>query len=127
MKKTAILLASLCLQGSTLLAAPAPASKPNIVFILADDLGWADTTLYGHTTYYHTPNIERLARRGMTFTRAYAASPYCSPTRSSIMTGLSPARIGITTPCCHLPQVVLQATPGKFTGSGQKCVQPSSV
>ena len=41
------------------------AQKPNIVFILADDLGWADTTLYGHTTYYHTPNLERLAKRGI--------------------------------------------------------------
>ncbi len=125
MKKLAILLASLGLLGTTLLAAPT--SKPNVVFILADDLGWADTTLYGHTKYYHTPNIERLAKRGMIFTRAYSASPFCSPTRSSIMTGLSPARIGITVPNCHLPEVRLQATPGKFTGAGQKCVQPTSV
>ena len=52
--------------------------KPNVVFILADDLGWADTTLYGKTSLYETPNIERLAARGMTFSSAYA-SPICSP------------------------------------------------
>ena len=63
-------------------------TRPNIVFLLADDLGWSDTTLYGTTKYYQTPNIERLARRGMTFTRAYSASPLCSPTRSAILTGL---------------------------------------
>ena len=88
-------------------------SNPNVIVILADDLGWADTTPYGHTKYYKTPNIERLAKRGMTFTRAYSASPLCSPTRSAILTGLSPARTGITTPNCHVPEVVLEATPGK--------------
>ncbi len=77
--------------------------RPNVVFILADDLGWSDTTLFGTTSFYETPNIERLAARGMTFTRAYSASPLCSPTRASILTGLSPARHGITSPNCHLP------------------------
>ncbi len=124
MKKQIIFLASLCLLSTTLLAAPAPASKPNIVFILADDLGWADTTLYGHTKYYHTPNLERLAKRGMLFTRAYSASPLCSPTRSSILTGLSPARIGITLPSCHLPEVDLQATTGKTAPPGKKAIPP---
>ena len=70
--------------------------RPNVVFILADDLGWADTTLYGHTKFYKTPNLERLAKRGMTFSRAYSASPLCSPTRSAnsyIMTSAhSPVR-----------------------------------
>jgi len=82
--------------------------RPNIVFILADDLGWSDTTLYGKTKFYQTPNIERLAQRGMTFTNAYAANPLCSPTRASILTGLYPGRIGITTPCCHEPDVRLE-------------------
>lgn len=109
------------------LACAAEPRKPNVVFILADDLGWADTTLYGHTKYYRTPNVERLARRGMTFTRAYSASPLCSPTRSSVITGLSPARTGITTPNCHLPQVVLQATVGKTAAAGQKAVMPTTV
>ena len=96
-----------------------------MLFILADDLGWADTTLHGHTKFYRTPNIERLAGRGMTFTRGYSASPLCSPTRSAILTGLSPARTGITTPNCHLPQVVLEATPGKSAPPGSKAIQPA--
>jgi len=93
-----------------LTAGAANPGRPNIVFILADDLGWSDTTLYGHTKYYQTPNLEGLARRGMLYTRAYAASPLCSPTRASIMTGQSPARIGITTPDCHLPAVRMVET-----------------
>lgn len=85
--------------------ATAAAEQPkNIVLILADDLGWADTTLYGKTSLYETPNIERLAARGMTFTRAYA-SPICSPTRASIMTGQNPARHGMTAPAAHLEEV----------------------
>lgn len=105
-------------------AAAAPV-KPNVIFILADDLGWSDTTLYGHTQYHKTPNLERLAKRGMLFNRAYAASPLCSPTRSSILTGLSPARTGITTPNCHSPQVVLEATVGKSAGPNQKAIAPN--
>lgn len=98
------LLAALCVQAS-----PAQ-SRPNIIFILADDLGWSDTTLYGGTKSYRTPNLERLAQRGMLFTRAYSASPLCSPTRASLLTGLSPARLGITAPTCHLPEVKLTAS-----------------
>ncbi len=118
--------------GVTTLALNAAASvaagdQPNVVFILADDLGWSDTTLYGNTTYYQTPNIERLAKRGMVFNRAYSASPLCSPTRSAVLTGLSPARTGITTPNCHLPQVVLQASVGKSAAAGLKSVQPEPV
>src|SRR3982751_6258845 len=56
------------------------ARKPNVVFILADDLGWRDTRVYG-SKLYDTPNIDRLAQRGMRFTNAYAAAPICSPTR----------------------------------------------
>ena len=59
-----------------LVATTAAAERPkNIVLILADDLGWADTTLYGKTSLYETPNIERLAARGMSLTNEYAASP----------------------------------------------------
>ena len=90
-------------------AATAAAGTPkNIVLILADDLGWADTTLYGKTSLYETPNIERLAARGMTFTDAYS-SPICSPTRASIMTGQNPARHGMTAPAAHLPDVRFKA------------------
>src|SRR4051812_15834037 len=97
--RLSILATAFCVLASPLSAAP----KPNVLFILADDLGWADTTLYGHTKYYKTPNLERLAKRGMTFQRAYSASPLCSPTRSALLTGLSPARTGITSPNCHSP------------------------
>lgn len=122
------LLALILAAGSVRAAdAPTAADRPNIVFILADDLGWADTTLYGHTKLYRTPNIDRLAKQGMTFTRAYSASPLCSPTRSSIMTGLNPARTGITSPNCHLPQVVLEAEPGKKGPPGSKSVSPTVV
>ena len=102
-------------------------AKPNVVFILADDLGWSDTTLFGTTSFYKTPNIERLAKRGMTFTRAYSASPLCSPTRASILTGLSPARTGITTPNCHLPIVTLKATASATGSPNLKATIPKSV
>ncbi len=102
-------------------------TRPNVLFILADDLGWADTTLYGHTRFYRTPNIERLAARGMTFTRAYSASPLCSPTRSAIMTGLSPARTGITVPNGHVPEVVLEASPGQRAAPNKKATLPNPV
>jgi len=110
--------------GGAALAAPRP---PNVLFILADDLGWSDTTLFGTTALYQTPHMERLAKRGMTFTRAYSASPLCSPTRSAILTGLSPARTGITTPNCHLPQVRLQAVSGKSAPATQHAIQPDPV
>jgi len=105
----------------------ATSTKPNVVFILADDLGWADTTLYGHTKFHRTPNLDRLAKRGMTFHRAYSDSPLCSPTRSAILTGLSPARTGITAPQCHLPEVVLKATPGTKASPARKSVEPTVV
>jgi len=92
--------------GSVASANAAP-SRPNIVFILADDLGWRDTSLYG-STYYETPNIDALAKRGMMFNNAYSASPLCSPSRAGIMTGLWPARIGITRPSCHMEEVILE-------------------
>jgi arylsulfatase A-like enzyme len=69
--------------------------KPNIIFILADDFGWAQTGVYG-SDYYHTPNIDRLAAEGMRFTNAYAACSVSSPTRASIMTGKYPARLHLT-------------------------------
>ncbi len=81
--------------------------KPNVIFILCDDLGWRDVGCFG-STFHETPNIDRLAARGVRFTQAYAASPLCSPTRSSILTGLYPARVGITSPACHVPQVQLE-------------------
>ncbi len=75
--------------------APEPAAGPNVVFILIDDLGWADLGCYGNQ-FHETPNIDRLAREGMRFTNFYAASPVCSSTRASIHAGQYPARVGIT-------------------------------
>ena len=83
--------------------------KPNIVLILADDLGWSDTSLTG-SKYYKTPNIERLAKRGVFFSNAYSASPLCSPTRCSIMTGQNPARTGFTSPTGHLVPEIMKAS-----------------
>lgn len=70
-------------------------SKPNIIIIMADDLGWADLQCYG-STFYETPNLNKLAAGGLRFTRAYATSPVCSPTRSSLMTGKFPVKTGVT-------------------------------
>jgi len=69
--------------------------RPNVLFILADDLGWSQIGCYG-TDYYETPHLDRLAAHGMKFTDAYAACPVCSPTRASIMTGKYPARLHLT-------------------------------
>jgi len=84
-------------------AAPVSESGPwNIVFILADDMGWNQTgygwnrTAYPGEPFYETPHIDRLAAQGMTFTDAYAAAPICSPSRAALMTGKYPARLHIT-------------------------------
>lgn len=67
--------------------------QPNILFILADDLGWSDLGCYGHP-WHDTPNLDRLAADGMRFTDAYAAAPICSASRASILTGKAVARLG---------------------------------
>ncbi len=69
--------------------------RPNIVLIVIDDLGWADVGCNG-STFYQTPQIDRLASQGMRFTDAYAAGPVCSPTRASLLTGRHPARLHLT-------------------------------
>jgi arylsulfatase A len=71
-----------------------PPGSPNIVFILADDLGWADLPAYGNT-FNEAPHIDKLASEGVRFTNAYAACPVCSPTRASIQSGQYPARVGV--------------------------------
>src|SRR5688572_20066244 len=87
------LLSALFLMGFGLaltLAAP----RPNIVCILADDLGWGDLSCYGGKV--PTPNLDRLAREGTRFTQAYAAAPICSPARAALITGQMPARWRLT-------------------------------
>src|SRR5678815_1093829 len=73
----------------------APQARPNVVLILADDLGWTDLSCYG-SDFYETPNIDRLARDGMRLTQAYSACTVCSPTRAAILTGKYPARLHVT-------------------------------
>ncbi len=65
--------------------------KPNVLFIIVDDYGWMDVGAYG-SEFYETPNIDRLSKMGVKFTNAYTASPVCSPTRASIMTGKYPSK-----------------------------------
>jgi uncharacterized sulfatase len=72
---------------------------PSIVLVLADDLGWADLGSYGNR-FNETPRIDRLAAEGLRFTDFYAAAPVCSPTRAALLTGLHPARLGLT---AHIP------------------------
>ncbi|MGC6427109.1 MAG: sulfatase [Akkermansiaceae bacterium] len=69
--------------------------RPNIVFLLVDDLGWGDFGCYG-AEFYETPNIDRLAKEGMLFTDGYAACTVCSPTRGALLTGCYPARTHLT-------------------------------
>jgi arylsulfatase A-like enzyme len=88
-------LAGALLAGSAAGGRSVPPERLNIVFILADDLGWRDLGCCG-STFYHTPNLDRLAAEGMRFTRAYAACCVCSPTRASILTGRYPARLRLT-------------------------------
>lgn len=74
---------------------PAATPPPNVIVVLVDDLGWMDLGCQG-SDFYRTPNIDRLAATGMRFTDGYASCAVCSPTRAALMTGRSPARLGIT-------------------------------
>jgi arylsulfatase A-like enzyme len=87
-----IILLVLLVKSST---AQQVSKQPNIVLILADDLGWADLQCYG-STFYETPNLDKLAAKGIRFTNAYASSPVCSPTRASLLTGKYPIKTGVT-------------------------------
>ena len=77
-------------------AEPEPEPEPtNFVFFLVDNLGWTDLGCFG-SSFYDTPNVDRLAATGQRFTDACAACPVCSPTRASIMAGKYPARMATT-------------------------------
>ena len=90
----------------------AQARPPNIVFILADDLGVNDLAVYGRKEH-RTPNLDRLAAEGLRFTTAYVGSPICSPSRAAIMTGRAPARLHLTT-----------FIPGRGDAPSQKLLHP---
>jgi arylsulfatase A-like enzyme len=113
--------------GDDLASSKNSEQQMNVVFILADDLGWSDTELYGTTKLYKTPNILRLAERGCTFTRAYSSSPLCSPTRASILTGQSPARHGSLAPAHHKPQVLMKPEVVKKGPASNKALGVRSV
>ena len=89
-RRYVILLALLFAAGGAALRA---AERPNIIFILADDLGWRDLRCAG-SAWHDTPHLDRIAREGTRFTHAYAAAPICSASRSALQTGRSPARLG---------------------------------
>jgi arylsulfatase A-like enzyme len=92
--------------------AAAAGSPPNILFILCDDLGINDLHCYGRRDH-RTPNLDRLATQGIRFTSAYCAQPICSPSRSAILTGRTPARLHLTT---YLP--------GRPDAASQKLLHP---
>lgn len=74
-------------------AATHAADRPNILLILADDLGWSDLACYGNE-WFETPNLDRLAEQGARFTQAYSAAPICSASRAALLTGKTTARLG---------------------------------
>ncbi|MCF7818543.1 MAG: sulfatase [Kiritimatiellales bacterium] len=84
------------------MALPTLGAKPNVIFFLVDDMGWMDSSVYG-SRFYESPALERLAQSSVRFVNAYSASPLCSPSRASIMSGQYPARHGMTTAWGHLP------------------------
>lgn len=86
--------------------------RPNIVLVLADDLGINDLSCYGRKDQ-HTPRLDQLAASGMRFTTAYTAQPICSPSRASLMTGKCPARLHLT-----------NYLPGRADAASQKMLQP---
>jgi len=92
---TALLLAPLATLTAAEPPKPNPPQRVNIIFILADDLGWRDLGCYG-SPFNETPHLDRLAREGLRFTQAYSAGSVCSPTRASIITGKYPVRTGVT-------------------------------
>jgi len=95
--KSFVLLLSLALAFTSRprIARPTASTRPNVVFILADDLGWADLGCYGNP-FNRTPHLDTLALQGLRFTQAYAAAPVCSPSRAAILTGKHPARLHLT-------------------------------
>src|SRR5687767_1650504 len=93
MALTACLVTTLTVSGAF---AADSSRKPNVIFIIADDLGWTDVACYG-SKYYETPNIDRLAAQGMRFTSGYTCGPNCQPTRAALMSGQYGPRTGVYT------------------------------
>jgi arylsulfatase A len=92
--KPRLAIALLLTSVSAAMAAEGPARPPNIVLVVADDLGWGDLTSYGHPTI-RTPHLDRMAREGQRWTSFYSAAPYCTPSRAGLITGRLPVRSGM--------------------------------
>ena len=103
----------------------ADARQPNIILIVADDLGWRDSAAYG-SEFYQTPGIDRLAREGTLFTDAYSANPLCCPTRASILTGQYPSRLRFTSASGHIPQEILNPKLGTSAAPDKPAIIPQS-
>ena len=97
---------------------PGQLQRPNILLILADDLGWSDVGCYGNRRF-DTPNLDRLAQEGMLFTQAYAAAPICSASRASLLTGNSTARNGF--------EFVVKEAPGRQNVPARLLAPPFTI
>jgi arylsulfatase A len=95
MNRVLVAVATLLLSSDAALHATQPAKRPNVIVILADDLGWTDLACYG-SDLHETPHLDRLAKDGIRFTQNYSACTVCSPTRAALLTGKYPARLRIT-------------------------------
>src|SRR5688500_13086898 len=91
MKLALPLLVLLLTDVNAVAGAEPSSSRPNVIFILADDLGWGDLACYGHP-HIKTPHLDRLAEQGTLFTQFYVNGSVCSPSRTAFMTGQFPAR-----------------------------------
>ena len=89
-----IIIISISFIGLSFCYAQNKSKQPNIIFFLVDDLGWMDLGYQG-STFYNTPNIDKVASESMRFSQAYSAHPRCVPSRYAIITGKFPARAGI--------------------------------
>ena len=87
-----------CLALAALFNAPGASAAPNIIFILADDLGWADVGYTAGDQFYETPHIDRMAKEGLVFENGYAGGPNCAPMRACFVSGMYTPRHKIYTP-----------------------------
>ncbi len=95
LKHTGIAVMTLLASSTNLLFGDAISSKPNIILLFADDLGYTDISYENRSDFYETPNIDRFAEQSLEFTNGYASHPTCGPSRLGIMTGKYPARLGV--------------------------------
>ena len=114
-----------------LVALALPAAATNVIFMMADDLGYMDVGFNNPSSFYETPNLNALAKQGVRFTAGYAACPVCSPTRSSILTGQYPARtkntdfFGAPNEYQELPENAAALKTGNFGKQGDSPVLPA--